>query len=403
MPPTRSSNPKKRKSNGGNSQSNSSDKRNHDVNKTAELEAALAEAKRQNEKLLVAASASAKADANINDAILMLVRNLIKGDLWREIKFINGDEQQVRFGKKIYKRLGRDVSHIDMDEFVATYAKIAVTTLNQFRQYIMNRLGEAVFVWADIDGNKDEFPKSSDLLKCLKRNINPNKPEEMHLFKWYWDEFLPNSTGSKSFAPHHRHFAEISKAAPLGEPDKIFMTPECEAFAVLTYENYRNKYIAYKAYKAQYPKLKLLPCIYHKGSKTVGKLGTVEESGRFLRVYGGGKGKYTRADVGQCHFGGWEKPGLERYKVLRKLSYAARKTEKCAILESASLAEVRRDLGITAATHSEHIARPRPASVPNNADIDCGGLDSDVEDEDVDIELDDEDENESDVPDGQPV
>lgn len=385
MPPKKTKNPKKRKSNGSKGSSKSSPKPPTPVEtvdfaaKVQHLEAELASTKKDHEKLLSGASDSMKAEAARSDAIVNLVKAEVKGDLWRTIKFVNDRAQEIKYGKKIYKVLGDYVKGIDRDEFIKLYAVLATTTLNQHRQYVMNRLGGAVVKWVSGGEEEREVPKSEDILKCLKREIKVDDPQEMALFKWYWNEFLPMSTGKESFKECHRHFAVICKAAPLDAPDKIFMTPECEAFAVLTFENFRAKYIAYKSIKQKYPGLKIAPCIFKKGTKIPGDPGTVEVDGKTLRVYGSGKGRWTKADCGQAHFGGWETPGLQRYNELVLLSNAARKTKKCAELEKASLEEVRNDLGITAATHDEHTARPRPASVPDNTGVYCGGFSSDSE------------------------
>jgi len=162
------------------------------------------------------------------------------------------------------------------------------------------------------------------------------------------------------------------------------MTPECEAFAVLAFENYRNKWIKYQAYRREYPGLKLMPCKYMKGTSTPGEPGTCEVDGKKLRVYGDGVGKYTKADVGQAKYGGWIRDGLDRYGELKDLSIAARKKKKSHELERLSLDEVREDLGITAATFHEHKAKPKAASVPDNAGVDCGGLTSSEEEEEED-------------------
>jgi len=220
MPKTNKKSSKKRKSSGSVATAKSHDATDQHPSNTEikenikKLEAELALAKETNDKLLQNATTNMKAAANMNDAIVALVDDAVKGDLWRTIKFINDELQQKRFGKKIYKCLGKNVQHLDMDEFIATYSGHAVATLNQFRIYITNRLGEAVLSWLGSEDEGAGMPKTEDIVKCLERKIDPKKPEEMAFFRWYWDQFLPMATRGDSFKDCHRHFATISKAAP---------------------------------------------------------------------------------------------------------------------------------------------------------------------------------------------
>jgi len=90
--------------------------------------------------------------------------------------------------------------------------------------------------------------------QCLKREINLEDARQKLVFIWYsWDNYLPKATGSsKLFSPNHRRYATISEAVTAQDKELKVMTPEHEAFAVVTFENNLSRWQYYDTIRASH-------------------------------------------------------------------------------------------------------------------------------------------------------
>jgi len=115
--------------------------------------------------------------------------------------------------------------------------------------------------------------------------------------------------------------------------------------------------------------------------------------GKYVKVYlhEGYEGVYSRADSGQCRYGGWSRDGIKRWVALRKANNSARRTANSKAMEDAILALLQEK------NKTKKEAPPAPNNVGNQDDDESLGVDfSDSEPEDAADLGDDEDQEDND-------
>ena len=131
------------------------------------------------------------------------------------------------------------------------------------------------------------------------------------------------------------HYATISEAVTAQDKDLKVMTPEHEAFAVLTFEKNLSRWQYYDTICAKHGHLQFLPM---KKKKTTDLDTVIEElvNGKpSLHIYNDKcKGKYTISDNGQSKYGGWTEAGMIQYtKQLLGFAKAGRAKPATKVLE----------------------------------------------------------------------
>ena len=136
--------------------------------------------------------------------------------------------------------------------------------------------------------------------RCLKREINLEDARQQLVFIWYWDNSLPKATGSsKLFSPNHRRYATISEAVTAQDKKLQVMTPEHEAFAVLTFENNLSRWQYYDTICAEHGHLQFLPMKKKKPTDLDTVIEELVNGKPSLRIYNDKcKGKYTISEMG---------------------------------------------------------------------------------------------------------
>jgi hypothetical protein len=383
----------------------------------ADVEAKKLKKLEETNKKLMAELASTKSgcnkvkrrEANMNDAMKKEIDDTISLHIWPKIKFIRDDLQKEKLAIKVWNAMAdnpKKNSESDRAIFISKYATYIVQELNGKRTYKMQRMGSAVMRLLGIGPNRgaedaeddeddgdggdnmyiNDLPTQEEMLKCLKRDIKTDDERLMAVFMWYWDVYLPLSTGSRhQFNPSQRRYATISTCAPQNKPNKPFITPETEAYAVLCFENSYERCLRTSQLKAKFPGKKIVPAKKKKDG-TIPQEDDYELRGEKCYSFGpSSKGKWTLADAGQSEFGGWHSDGLDRYNELRLLAKNARQHPNCKVVEEESLAQLRQHLQITAPNHDAHLAQGRaqrviPDELPDTWD------DSDTGDEEDDPE-----------------
>ena len=91
-------------------------------------------------------------------------------------------------------------------------------------------------------------------------------------------------------------------------------------------------------------------------------------------------GKFTVSDAGQSKYKGWTKEGTNRFKALRTLNEAARKSDQGKHVEKKALERIRAARNLTAASHDEERKAKRRKTTTTVQ------VDSDDDDEEFDYE-----------------
>lgn len=300
------------------------------------------------------------AKKTMNRAVMVEIITAVRSqNVWGKVKFLTANHED-RYLNMVLDEMGfgHSQSATWIENWKNTYGDYAVKQLNEARSYVQSQLRTVVLNYMD---NNPSPPQLTDILKCLNRDINLEDDDEMELFEWYWDEFLPKATcNCKVFKDSQRHYATISTAAPLNEPNNLYMSISNEAFAVLMFENNRTRWMRYKEVKDQnaHSNKKLTAAKFKqvdgKPSKIPGQEGETQETPKEILVFGDKfRGKWSKCDSGQAKYGGWSADGLKRYKALRALAKAGRAKADCQTIEEASLHSVRQRLQLTQDTYEQ--------------------------------------------------
>jgi len=231
----------------------------------------------------------------------------------------------------------------------AKYGNVVIKCINNVRNYVMGEIRD------DTKAAMEEgvtLPTVELLEKCLQRTIDPEDENEMAAFKYFWDRMLPKATGQKEiWSEEHRWFHTISEAAPLNAPNRPYITPSIEAFAVLEYDNKITMWKECREAKLKYPLGRLTHTLVDEEDQE--KQCVLEGKKIMLRApkY---RAKWTVKDGGSEGTGGWNIEGLIRYETLLDYADQGRANPHCGPVESAVLEALREDHKVTALTWTDH-------------------------------------------------
>lgn len=218
------------------------------------------------------------------------------------------------------------------------------------------------------DGNEDseeyqakvaEFNKLKTEIAAKNQEIVPKIAEaEAHnapilrtreVFRWYWNELLPDVVGKHNWGHNIRRWNTITEGRFPGKSDKKYITSSDEALCVTLYENCAQRFV----YAAECQK------------------NGVEED----RNSDAWQSKWSDIKAGQNNFGGFHPDGRARYAKLQKHIAKAKKQPHVKALEKEILASIQYGEGME---EEEEVLEPRkePPKV-----VCVAMLDSDDEDD----------------------
>jgi len=307
------------------------------------------------------------------------IREIVKTKIWNVVKFVVKDKEAMMIKAMCYDLYVEKYTEttITEQEFVYYYFSYIMNELNKLRMYVSGRAYFKGFKGIPMDM---ETPDVDLLEQCLKRTLNSKNEEDLQVFNWYMDKYLPYTTGlAVTFGPTVRHYSTISEALDPNDPNEKAITIETEAFAVLIYENNLTKWTYYhedldNTYAKKY---KYMPCNRKPTGDPVKDALVLEyevdetDGASILRIYSPkARGKYTQSDCGQSRYGGWNRQGMVRYNQLCELAVQGRQNANCTVLERASLDAVRQKYGKKANSHYEERLQRRKRDAPAPVDDD---------------------------------
>ena len=284
----------------------------------------------------------------------VLIREAIRKEVWRLVKFIPGEDDLPTISKTVLGVMGLneyDVRSEDpeevtkCDEWAATYGKNVSQTLNEIRQDVVGRIRNECYSYLDVHDGED-LPTFDVMRSCLARVSTCSRDA----FCWYWDKLLPATTGNAvHWTPEIRHCTTISKGQ-VGDNPKAKLIPDTtEAFCLLVYESNRDKW--QKVWQVQ----QTVPGKQVKIRKNEAAIKKKcdkfhcmcwEEDATLLS-------KWTDSNCGQAKFGGWKDEGLDRFIEFRKDVKKGRAKSHNETLENEILTLLRAQNNITAPTPEE--------------------------------------------------
>ena len=275
--------------------------------------------------------------AESND-MLKEVRKQAHGWVFSHVKFIQSFEEETDAAKFLFKLGKFDHDKVDTKEkradLIETYKTHLKKALFVRRNYVSSETKKVVFKRLNTDG---AAPLSiDDMIRCLKREIKTE--EDMRKFMVYWDEYLPKHVRAMEWGPRIRLYTTISDAKRKDLNDMPLITPEDEAFAVLTVHNQDSRWLK------ELDKLQARAKAQENGQELPEEVNEDEDQeGKKGGVY---DGLFTRTTQGQSDWGGWQPEGLEMFNQYRAMNVAARKTPNCAKVEKDCLKRLREERGI---------------------------------------------------------
>jgi hypothetical protein len=233
---------------------------------------------------------------------------LVKGPIFRKMKIVSSD----RMLEKAIKIVVEAEGPTDPEEFIRIYKTCIVGGINAKRssceqagQRIVKKLLSRKGYTTDVDLDP---PYSVETLLKLRQSVTEHEKEA---FRWFIGDFVASVSGNKVWG-RKKYYNRVSEAVIDRGGNDLVVTPSDEAFALLIYENYIEKWIVR----------------YHlerRGEKADGNI----------------KGKYTSSINNECMYGGWSAEGIARYNELSEKVILDRQSEQAKAAEDAVLLALR--------------------------------------------------------------
>ena len=316
--------------------------------------------KAQNRQVL--AEIPGKKDTTAQEKFRKAINETIKQERWRTVKFVpHEEEEEIMVATKIIKAIEREYTAYQMQDkkerraFVKAHLNDFATELNNVRAYVTSRIKSSLKAWF-LD-HKNTFPPMEKIMACATRNLDLKNEDDLELFEWYWEDLLVKATGNKGDWDYDkRWYSIISEAAPPNKPEKHYVPPETEAFAVLCIENHYKAWLNQMTLKAEGgKKTKLLaPKKTHEGKKK-----PVKEGNNIYMCGPDFETKWTETTLGSDRKGGYSDEGREVFNQYFKQIKNVRKLPGTKEFERAFLKILREKNEITAPSHIEHKAKKR--------------------------------------------
>ena len=298
--------------------------------KMDELTEALAKARKEKENLQELLQKKRKKSKTSNLNVIPISTEMQEAvfdktgtELWRTCKFLATPKQQDLAMLIVMRQIPAAAKYLppEGDElecqavarnFNNTYGTTLTKRLNALRNQTQSGLGSAYVARAK---KNLVMPNPKQFLQIVMREglqddgILTQEEVDQHQewFMWYWDHCLVKIAGQKNWGQNVRRYCPISSGHPADDPKKKYITSSHEAFLVLCYENCGQRF-PYMAEKAML-------------GKEVNKMSQRYQS------------KYTRPNVGQQTWGGWDAPSRYRYIELVKAIKKAKREPHVAELE----------------------------------------------------------------------
>jgi hypothetical protein len=235
---------------------------------------------------------------------------LVKGPIFRKMKIISSEKML----EKAYKIIVDTENPADPEEFIRIYKTCIVGGINSKRsscEQAGQRIVKKLLSQKGYSSNDNRDPPYS--METILKLRQSETEHEKEAFQWFIGEFVASVAGNKLWG-RNKYYHRVSEAVIDRVGRDLVVTPSDEAFAILIYENYIEKWIAR----------------FHKesrGEKTEGIM----------------KGKYTSSVNNECMYGGWSMAGIKRYNELSSLVNQDRQSERAKAAEDAVLLALRRE------------------------------------------------------------
>jgi hypothetical protein len=235
---------------------------------------------------------------------------VVKGPIFRKMKIITSEKMFADAMRIIVEAEDPD----DEDDFVRIYKTCLVGGINAKRstcEQAGQRIVKKLLIRKGYTTEVDLDPPYS--LETLVKLRQSSTDEEKEAFLWFIGDFIASVVGTKVWG-RKKYYHRVSEAVIDKGGQDLVVTVSDEAFAILIYENYIDKWIA-KFHMEQ------------RGEKAIGMI----------------KGKYTSSVNDECLYGGWSTDGIARFNELCAIVKNDRLNEGAKEAEDAVLLALRRE------------------------------------------------------------
>ena len=233
------------------------------------------------------------------------INQAIKDVVFRTVKFMTTDAEQVEFVKMVFKAIDfADPFPGGFEEFHRVYHAYCLHQLNDHRNYVVQQTRKEI--WAYMSGH-DGVPPSFSLLEAIvmrTASSNPNQAQKT-LAVWYVGKLLTRVTGTVDWAKPRYYYEHLSLAHFPDKPNKKYVPPSTEALLLLICKGH------IPVWKAQWDYRKLhgydapLPNIRIKNPDNPDELTAF-------------RNKYTEPAGGGDKFGGWTEEAITLFAKYRE-------------------------------------------------------------------------------------
>ena len=299
---------------------------------------------------LISKNTVKRSRGTVHNLVLVLLRDTLKNEVWRVMKFISSKNQMRTLAIFTVKKSGlKDKFNQDGQltpeglDFVEKHEIRISKMLNEQRSSCQSAMKDVCLAYMK-DKGVDKLPPQDEILKILRRDKDLDKD----LFIWWWTEYMPKAAGSaRVWTKQLYYFGRLCDHAPQNDKTKVYITPSTEAWGALLMDNCRKRWPKLMALKAK-SSGKIMYCKNDNFDNKVGfKHVNVASDPDFA-------GKYTKVDLGQRKYGGWSKEGLKYYTTLVKMNKEARAKPATKVLEDEILKTIRTRHGITGSNWAEY-------------------------------------------------
>jgi hypothetical protein len=227
------------------------------------------------------------------------VTTFVKSELFRKIKFINSDASFQKAFKLVMDH--EDVSPRHRVNFQMTYETVFNEALNSKRSSCEQAGGKIVRkTIAKFEESGEDFFTIDELTKLRRANTD----RERKAFFWFFGTFLECVCGRRNWGKLVKCSDLVSQAKDKdGGPNRV-VTKSDEAFALLIFENYVDKWKMQKAVPVD--------DVNANNAGADEREATIQKQPRQT-------GTYTGQKSGHCKYGGWSHDGMVRFNELYKL------------------------------------------------------------------------------------
>ena len=196
---------------------------------------------------------------SVSSALENLVYDLAKTDLFKTVKFISSEEE-LEFATRLVMNMIAPQEHEDLTgkklaeaeaKWITENCESVRKAINEWRNYVQGELQKYVKeALRDEDPNVfDQLPKAEEMYDLIMRKglgkKDPNREYNEWKFDVIWDILMSKVAGHANWSKGKRHHGLMSFHKPkgAGEKDPAYVSEEDEAFLVLLWENYLDRWV----------------------------------------------------------------------------------------------------------------------------------------------------------------